>query len=86
MAHVSGIGDTPWSPAGSFVGTRGQNRAIEGLAIRLTGTAASQYDVSYMVAMRNNGDTVWVTNGAFAGTRGQNLPIDGFSVVIRRKL
>src|SRR5690349_8838275 len=36
MCHLQDIGDTQWMPAGSFCGTRGEMRRLEGFAIRLT--------------------------------------------------
>jgi hypothetical protein len=35
---------TPWLPAGSFAGTRGQSAALRGFAVRLTGRIALSYE------------------------------------------
>ena len=35
MVHIEDYGDTAWQPARTFVGTWGQSKALEGLAIRL---------------------------------------------------
>ena len=37
MAHVEGVGDTPWLSEGELAGFRGQAKRIEGFAVRLSG-------------------------------------------------
>lgn len=80
MAHVEQQGDTPWVSGGSFVGTRGRGRRIEGFAIRLTGPAATNFNVEYMAHVQDIGDTPIVQNGEFCGTRGQSRRVEGMLV------
>ncbi len=35
MAHIEGIGDTPFVSDGEFCGMRGQSRRVEGLQVRV---------------------------------------------------
>ena len=81
MAHLEGIGDTGWVPAGSFIGTRGQSRRLEGFAISLTGPESAYYDVVYSAHVQNIGDVGEYRNGQFIGTRGQGLRLE--SMIVR---
>jgi len=82
MAHLSRYGDTPFVPGGYFVGSRGEGRAVEGIAIQLRGRAARLYDVFYRAHLSGVGDTRWYTNGEFCGTRGQGRRLEAMQVVI----
>lgn len=85
MAHVSGIGDTPWLEAGKLAGERGKARRIEGFAVRLTGVQAANYDVFYTAHVQNMGDLPVYSNGAYCGTRNQALRVEGIKVWIEPK-
>jgi uncharacterized protein YjdB len=80
MAHIQEQGDTLWVQGGTFVGTRGQSRRLEGFAIRLTGPRSSNYDVYYMAHLENTGDTSFYKNGQFCGTRGEARRVEGIEV------
>ena len=82
MAHLSGVGDTPWMSEGQWVGVRGESHKIEGFAIRLSGEQASKYNVFYMGHIQNIGDSPVASNGQFCGTRGQSLQVEGLKVWI----
>jgi len=79
MAHLPS-GDTAWTPAGQFCGTRGV--AIEGFAIRLTGPKSAAYSVQYLASI-DRVATGAVVDGAFIGTRGQHLAVNGIQLRIR---
>jgi uncharacterized protein YjdB len=83
--HLTDYGWDRWEPSGTFVGTRGQKRAIEAIAIQLTGDAASRYDVHYRVHMERLGDGEWHSNGDVAGTMGARRPIEAIQVIIKPK-
>ena len=85
MAHVSGIGDTPWLEEGQLAGARGQGRRVEGFAIELAGPAANNYDVFYMGHIQNVGDTAVLSNGQYCGTRGKSLRVEAMKVWIKSK-
>ncbi len=85
MAHVSGIGDTPWLEAGQLAGERGQVRRIEGFAIRLVGPQAASYDVFYTAHVQNIGNLPVYSNGSYCGTRNQALRVEGMKVWIQPK-
>lgn len=79
MAHIRNMGDTAWTPGGSFCGTRGQALALEGFAIRLTGAAASAYSIQYECSTGTGGD------GSFCGTRGMAKSITWLKVWIVKR-
>ncbi|MCY7382814.1 MAG: hypothetical protein LH628_09605 [Microcoleus sp. CAN_BIN18] len=82
MAHVEGVGDTPWLSEGELAGFRGQAKRIEGFAARLSGPQADKYDVFYSAHIQNIGDTDVSSNGEYCGTRGKGLRIEGIKVWI----
>lgn len=84
MAHLAGIGDTPWMSEGQFLGTRNENRCVEGFAIRIGGPEAAKYQVCYAAHIQNVGDSSTCTNGQYCGTRGQALRIEAMKVWIER--
>jgi hypothetical protein len=83
MAHVSGIGDTPWLNEGELAGARGQAKRIEGFGVQLTGPEASQYEVFYNAHIQNIGDTPVLSHGQYCGTRGRGLRVEGIKVWIQ---
>ncbi|HIK30625.1 MAG TPA: hypothetical protein IGS17_14605 [Oscillatoriales cyanobacterium M59_W2019_021] len=84
MAHLAGVGDTPWVTSGQFVGTRGENRRLEGFAIRIGGPEAANYRVCYVAHIQNIGDSPTCSNGQYCGTRAQSLRIEAMKVWIER--
>jgi uncharacterized protein YjdB len=82
MAHVEGVGDTPWISDGELAGFRGQAKRVEGFAVRLSGPQADKYDVFYSAHIQNIGDTDVSSNGDYCGTRGKGLRIEGIKVWI----
>ncbi|MEG3920312.1 hypothetical protein QUA07_14435 [Microcoleus sp. T3_A4] len=82
MAHVEGVGDTPWLSEGELAGFRGQAKRIEGFAVRLSGPQADKYDVFYSAHIQNISDTDVSSNGEYCGTRGKALRIEGIKVWI----
>lgn len=84
MAHLAGVGDTPWVTSGQFVGTRGENRRLEGFAIRIGGPEAANYRVCYAAHIQNIGDSPTCTNGQYCGTRAQALRIEAMKVWLER--
>jgi uncharacterized protein YjdB len=85
MAHVQDTGDTSWTQGPNLVGTAGQKRRIEGLAMRLTGTCATQYTVEYRCHLQDLGDSALMKNGEFCGTRGQKRRLEAFQVTVRKR-
>jgi Clostridial hydrophobic W len=83
MAHVSGIGDTPWLNEGELAGARGQAKRIEGFAVQLTGPESSKYEVFYNAHIQNIGDTPVLSHGQYCGTRGRGLRVEGIKVWIQ---
>ena len=82
---MQGTGDTRWMPAGTFVGTRNRGLQLGGVAIRLTGPSAGDYDVEYQTHVGNGGlppvpsgeFSSPYRDGVYCGTRGQGLAVEG---------
>jgi len=85
MAHIGGVGDTPWLEAGKLAGERGKARRLEGFAMRLTGPQASSYDICYTAHVQNMGDSPVYRNGQYCGTRNKSLRVEGMKVWIEPK-
>jgi hypothetical protein len=85
MAHLAGVGDTPWIDAGQYVGTRGENRRVEGFAVRLVGAESVRYDVCYVGHIQDMGDTPILSDGKYCGTRGKALRVEAMKVWIQAK-
>jgi hypothetical protein len=85
MAHVAGKGDLSWVSHGQYAGTRGENRALEGFAIRLSGAAASGYELTYSAHVQNVGDLPFQADGTYCGTRGRGLKVEGLTVCLRKR-
>jgi uncharacterized protein YjdB len=83
MAHVEGVGDTPWLNQGELAGFRGKSKRIEGFAIRLAGPEAGKYDVFYTAHVQNVGDIPPVSNGQYCGTRGKALRVESMKVWVK---
>ena len=84
MVHMEGYGDV-WGGADQFLGTRGQNRRIEGIAIAVNPPLPGLY-IEYFVHMEGIGDSAPVRDGAYCGTRGQSRRIEGFQIRLKGPL
>ena len=85
MCHVQDSGDQPWMSGGSFCGTRGLEKRLEGLAINLTGPNASKYDVFYACHIQDLGDVGPVKNGVYCGTRGLSKRLEAMEVWVAQR-
>ena len=85
-AHVSGIGWQGWdTPSASEGGTTGQGRAVEAVRLRLTGSLAKDYDVSYRVHASNIGWMAWAKDGEEAGTTGMSCSLEAVQIKLIKK-
>lgn len=82
MAHLQNIGDIPWQKEGTFCGTRGQERRVDGFAIKLTGAKSEYFNIFYQAHIQNQGDSSILKNGEYCGTRGVGLRIQAIKVWI----
>lgn len=81
--HVSNIGWQSWS--NGLCGTTGKSKALEAVQMRLTGDAASAYDIWYSVHSADYGWLGWAKNGEPAGTAGKNKAAQAVKVVLVSK-
>jgi len=79
MAHVQGIGDV-WvegiSHEGGTIGTVGESRRVEGIAIRVVNGGHLQYRCH----IQRKGWTPWVDDGNYCGTRGERLRVEAVQI------
>lgn len=80
MGHVSGVGDTGWYDAPSFI-----NGGLEGVAFKLEGTCASSYVVEYQCHVQGIGDVALTAGPSFCGTRGQGRRLEAVRVTVRKR-
>lgn len=79
-AHVSNLGWQGWTSG--TAGTTGRALAVEALQFRLSGEAASSYDVWYRVHCADYGWLGWARDGASAGTVGLAKAVQAVQVVL----
>jgi uncharacterized protein YjdB len=73
-AHLEGSGDTGWSEAGEFCGTRGAHKRLEAIWIELTRDLCTITVHSRNLGGLRQGDGMW------AGSRGQGLVLEAFQI------
>ena len=78
--HVQNIGWQNYVSNGKTSGTEGLGYRLEAINIRLTGEAASKYDVYYRVHAENIGWMGWARNGENAGTAKFGYRLEGIEI------
>ncbi len=78
IVHLQDLGDVGLIH-GSFAGTRGQSRRLEGFLLRIDPPVPG-LAMQYMAHLQDIGDTQWVDEGQFVGTRGQSRRLEGFAI------
>jgi uncharacterized protein YjdB len=78
VVHLAGLGDIACRD-GSWCGTRGESRRLEGFEIRLP-EKPGDVRLTYMCHIEGTGDTSWLNEGDFCGTKGQAKRLEGFSI------
>jgi hypothetical protein len=78
MAHIQTRGDVP-GPFGAWLGERGSNNWIEGLAIYAPDGVAPE-ELSYQGVLGRGWLSPWVPAGEYCGSRGMALPLLGLRV------
>lgn len=66
-------------------GTTGQNKAIQGFKLQLTGSLASQYDVYYRSHVAHVGWLGWAKNGEVSGSTGIGLQAEAVQIKLVKK-
>lgn len=84
LVHMERVGDRVVSGEG-WVGTRGQNRRIEGISIKSLGNLRPE-DIRYMALYPGGEQTPWVSGAEFCGTRGRGVPLVGFAVALAQRV
>lgn len=83
--HMRTKGWGPWVNNGSVAGTTGQVLPLEAFEVKLTGQAASYYDIEYQAHVKTNGWMPVVKNGQTAGTTGKALDMQAMKITLKRK-
>lgn len=84
-SYIEGIGWSGWSENGVPTGSEGQQRAIRGLEIRLTGPMAEQYHVYYRVRMENFGWLDYAQDGHLAGTTELPVRLEAVQIILAKR-
>lgn len=82
MAYIENFGNTPWVKEGVTV--RNNHNRIKGFAVRLIGTDAAKYRVSYMAHLSHSGDTDFYSNGEFCGYHDGDHQVEGMLVHLEK--
>ena len=82
--HIQDIGWTGWGSAASM-GSATPGKRLEALGLRLTGSLANQYDISYRVHVQETGWQDWKVNSVMAGTEGQSKRIEAIQIRLLAK-
>jgi hypothetical protein len=80
LVHLGGLGDVACRD-GSWCGTRGESRRLEGFAIQLP-QPPGDVRLKYLCHIEGAGDTPWLSEGEFCGTKGEAKRLEGFSIQI----
>lgn len=77
LVHLEGVGDVK-GVGNEWVGTKGQNRRLEGFALDVADKLPS-VSLEYMCHIEGSGDTAFINEGNFCGTRGEKRRLEGFA-------
>lgn len=75
----------PWTPAGSFCGTRGRGRAVIGFAARLVNGAETRYDFVYQGAFIGGSRSSPCRNGAPCVSAVAGTALEGLALSLQPK-
>lgn len=78
--HVQNIGWQSFVANGTMSGTEGMSYRLEGIQIRLTGEAATKYDIYYHTHTQNIGWMGWAKNGEQSGSAGFSYRLEGIEI------
>lgn len=80
--HIQNVGwESIWKTDGAMSGTAAQSLRLEGIEIKLTGTAGYDLGIRYKTHIENIGwENAWKTNGEMSGTKGQSLRLEGIDI------
>lgn len=84
-SHVANIGWQNWVSNGAVSGTTGRSLQMEAIEIKLTGNAASNFDIYYRAHVADYGWLGWASNGAPAGTSGLSIRMEALEIVVVNK-
>ncbi len=85
QAYAKGLGWLPEVGDGCYVGTMGQDRALESIKLFLNSTIPDLdklFTFQYRVYLKDTGWTSWVDQGQEAGTPGSGNPIQAIQVTL----
>ena len=65
---LNGLGETDWTMAGNYAGTKDRRRKVIGFTIRLRGDLADHYNISYKAFHDRKAEPSVGQNGSLCGT------------------
>lgn len=80
--HVQNIGWQGYVANNTMSGTSGQSLRLEAINIRLTGEAATKYDIYYRTHVQNLGWLGWAKNDAESGSAGFGYRLEGIEIKV----
>lgn len=83
--HVQNIGWQDYFTNGAISGTEGRSYRLEAINIRLTGEAATKYDVYYRTHVQNIGWMSWAKNDEASGSAGYGWRLEGIQIQLVEK-
>lgn len=70
-----------WMYNGALSGSEGKSLRLEGIEIKLSGTAPEGLGIEYRTHVQNIGwEQKWVSNGEFSGSEGKSLRLEGIQI------
>lgn len=80
--HVQNIGWQGYVANNTMSGTSGQSLRLEAINIRLTGEAATKYDIYYRTHVQNLGWLGWAKNDTESGSAGFGYRLEGIEIKV----
>lgn len=70
---------------GTYIGTSGKSKRVEGVTLKLTGKIAEEYNIVYRVHVQDIGWLGWQRNGSLAGTTGRSKRLEAIQIKLEKK-
>ena len=78
--HIQGSGWTGWLQENAVVGTTGQSRRLEAIAMKVAPNQGSNFSICYQAHVKGSGWQSSKCNGSVAGTTGQRRRIEAVKI------
>ena len=79
-AYVQKEGWQAWKQDEAMCGTKGENKRLEAVQIKLDGNVSLDYNIWYRVYAQKFGWMGWTANGQSSGTSGYGYRLEGIQI------